>query len=125
DGQLPDPGVHDAILAVLVDDAEAAYPVRIDPTFSDANWISISPSIPGADDSVYAAVVDGSGNLYIGGAFTVVGDVLGNHVAKWNGNSWSALGSGVNNWVYSLAVSGNDLYAGGVFSTAGGSAANY
>ena len=60
-------------LAVLVDDALAVYPVRIDPTFSDANWISMNGGIPGADGSVYAAVVDGSGNLYIGGSFTVVG----------------------------------------------------
>jgi hypothetical protein len=36
-------------------------------TFSDANWISMYPSIPGANGLVRAAVVDGSGNLYIGG----------------------------------------------------------
>jgi hypothetical protein len=28
-------------LVVLVDDAHAVYPIRIDPTFSDANWISM------------------------------------------------------------------------------------
>ena len=61
-------------LAILVDDADAVYPVRIDPTFSDANWISMG-SLPGADGLVLAAVVDGSGNLYIGGAFTVAGGV--------------------------------------------------
>ena len=113
-------------LAVLVNDADAVYPVRIDPTFSDANWISMG-GIPGANGAVYAAVVDGSGNLYIGGEFTVVGDVIANHIAKWNGSSWSALGSGMNGGyrsVYALAVSGSDLYAGGYFTTAGGSAAN-
>jgi hypothetical protein len=31
----------------------------------------MNPSIPGADLWVYEAVVDGSGNLYIGGAFIV------------------------------------------------------
>ena len=95
-------------------------------TFSDANWISMG-GLPGADDSVYAAVVDGSGNLYIGGMFTVVGDVIANRVAKWNGSSWRALGSGIgdnlNDRVLGLAVSGSDLYAGGQFRTAGGSAA--
>src|SRR5439155_26291772 len=75
-----------AALVVLVNDAEAVYPVRIDPTFSDANWISMG-GIPGADDQVYAAVVDGSGNLFIGGSFTVVGDVIANHIAKWNGGA--------------------------------------
>ena len=45
----------------------------------------------------------------------------------WDGNSWSALGSGVggsfpNNFssVYALAFSGTNLYAGGIFSTADG-----
>ena len=79
---------------------------------------------PGANNLVEAAVVDASGNLYIGGAFTVVGDIGAKFIAKWNGSSWSALGSGMNNWVYALAVSGSNLYAGGSFTTAGGSTAH-
>ena len=50
------------------------------------------------------------------------------NIAKWNGSSWSALGSGMGRGdigVIALAVSGSDLYAGGYFTTAGGSAANY
>ena len=117
-------------LAVLVNDADAVYPVRIDPTLSDANWISMG-GFPGANGEVFAAVVDGSGNLYIGGRFTLVGDVIANYIAKWNGSSWTALGSGMaggflgGTHVNALAVSGSDVYAGGAFSTAGGSAANY
>ena len=91
--------------------------------FSDGNWISISPSIPGTDGGVRAAVADSSGNLYIGGDFKVVGDVIANGIAKWNGSNWSALGSGVDGGVVALAVSGSDLYVGGYFSTAGGGAA--
>jgi len=45
------------ILRVVVNDAEAVYPVRIDPTFSDANWNSMG-GIPGADNTVSAVVVD-------------------------------------------------------------------
>ena len=63
------------MLAVVVDDANAVYPVRIDPTFSDANWVSMG-GIPGANGGVNAAVIDGSGNLYIGGSFTIVGGAL-------------------------------------------------
>lgn len=111
-------------LAVMVDDAEAVYPVRIDPTFSDANWVSMS-GITGADGSLSATAVDGSGNLYIGGSFTVVGGVIANGVAKWDGTNWSALGSGMNGWVGQLAVSGNNVYAAGGFTMAGGKAANY
>ena len=36
-------------LAVSVADANATYPVRIDPTFSDADWVSLNPGLPGAD----------------------------------------------------------------------------
>ncbi len=105
-------------LAVVVDDADAVYPVRIDPTFSDANWISLG-GIPGANGPVSAMVLDGSGNLYIGGSFGIIGDVFANGIAKWDGSSWSALGSGINGSVYALAVSGSNLYAGGNFMTAG------
>jgi hypothetical protein len=112
-------------LTVVVEDTDAVYPVRIDPTFSDANWFSMSPTIPGASGIVNAAAVDSSGNLYIGGQFTIAGGVVANNIAKWNGSSWSALGSGMNGGVSALVMSGSDLYAGGNFTTAGGVAANY
>jgi hypothetical protein len=115
--------VSAARVAVLVNDADAVYPVRIDPTFSDANWVSMT-GLLGANSLVYSAVADASGNLYIGGMFYAVGNTLATGVAKWNGSSWSPLGSGVSP-VYALAVSGNTLYAGGWFTTAGGANANY
>ena len=48
-------------ITVEVADAGAVYPIRIDPTFSDADWVSLNPGLPGANDTVNAAVVDGSG----------------------------------------------------------------
>jgi hypothetical protein len=110
-------------LVVVVNDADAVYPVRIDPTFSDANWISMG-GIAGANPQVNAAVVDGSGNLYIGGGFTFVGDVVAIFIAKWDGSSWTSLGSGMDGGLDALAVSGGDVYAGGAFTFAGGSSAN-
>src|SRR5207244_1526278 len=41
------------------------------------------------------------------------GGSTANQIAKWNGSSWSALGSGMNSTVSALAVSGSDVYAGG------------
>ena len=119
-------GTPNAALVVVVDDAGAVYPVRIDPTFSDANWISMG-GFPGTNGgAVLAAVVDGSGNLYIGGSFfDVVGDAPATNIAKWNGSSWSALGSGISGHVYALAVSGTDLYVGGDFGFAGGKVSTY
>jgi hypothetical protein len=49
-------------LAVVVADAAAVYPVRIDPTFSDANWVSMG-GFPGANNAPSVAVADGAGNL--------------------------------------------------------------
>ncbi|MFZ4656017.1 MAG: InlB B-repeat-containing protein, partial [Caldilineaceae bacterium] len=56
--------------------------------------------------------------------FSTAGGVAANRIAKWDGSSWSSLGSGLNGDVAALAVSGSDLYVGGSFSTAGGVAAN-
>jgi len=73
--------------------------------------------------------VSGS-DVYAGGDFATAGGVAATNIAKWDGSSWSALGSGVGGVppgyvpsVSALAVSGSDVYAGGYFTTAGGSAA--
>lgn len=84
-------------------------------TFTDANWVSMGGE-PGANGDVNATVLDGSGNLYIGGAFSIAGETWATNVAKWNGTHWSPLGSGLNGQVNALALWGNDLYAGGRFT---------
>ncbi len=118
-------------LVVMVDDLNAVYPLRIDPTFSDTDWISMG-GLNGANSVIAALVADELGNLYIGGNFTVIGDVAANRIAKWDGNVWSALGSGIAGdnagnpptlfypIVTRLAVSGTNLYAAGYFTMAGG-----
>ncbi len=103
-------------LAVSVTDIGAFYPVRIDPTFTDANWVSLGS---GMDGVVYALAVSGT-NLYAGGRFTMAGGLPATNIAKWDGSAWSALGSGMDGVVYALAVSGTDLYTGGRFTMAGG-----
>ncbi|MCH7872412.1 MAG: hypothetical protein IID33_11995, partial [Planctomycetes bacterium] len=61
---------------------------------------------------------------YVGGEFTTADGNTVNHIAKWNGNTWSPLTDGTNGVVYALAVfdhgNGPVLYVGGSFSTAGG-----
>ncbi|MBK8091506.1 MAG: choice-of-anchor D domain-containing protein [Verrucomicrobiaceae bacterium] len=111
-------------LHITVDDSVAIYPIRIDPTFSDADWTSLNPDIQGANGTVYALTVDAGSSLYIGGDFTFIGSLAANRIAKWNGSAWSALGSGMNTTVRALAVSGGTIYAGGDFTTAGGVAAS-
>jgi hypothetical protein len=61
----------------------------------------------------------------VGGGFTHAGTLPVNNVAQWNGSGWSPLGTGVSDYVYSLAAAGSNLYAGGKFTTAGGALANH
>lgn len=76
---------------------------------------------------------DGSGPaLYAGGRFEQAGGVPANHIAKWDGTTWTPLagpaGNGVDDWVLALAVrreaQGEALYAGGMFLNAGGTPAS-
>ncbi|MCC6909529.1 MAG: hypothetical protein IT430_16445 [Phycisphaerales bacterium] len=73
---------------------------------------------------------DGSGPaIYVGGWFDHAGGVAANHVAKWDGREWSALGGGTGGYVQSFGVyddgRGEALYAGGFFRSAGGIAAEH
>jgi len=68
---------------------------------------------------------DGGGEaLYVGGAFDTAGGVEAKNIAKWDGSSWSPLGSGLDGFVNALKVhddgGGEALYAGGLFTMAGG-----
>ncbi|MEX2217682.1 MAG: hypothetical protein WD749_02890, partial [Phycisphaerales bacterium] len=67
-------------------------------------------------DAVFALAVLPGGDLIAGGAFSGAGGNPANNVARWNGSSWSALGSGLNGSVAALAVRpGGELVAAGGF----------
>src|SRR3990170_1760578 len=57
----------------------------------------------GANGIVYSIAVSSDGSVYASGAFTTIGGVAANRIAKWNGTSWSALGSGLDDTVRSIA----------------------
>src|SRR5215471_7234381 len=68
--------------------------------------------------SALAIFDDGSGPaLYIGGEFTSVNGIPANRIAKWDGQSWSAVGSGFDGRVHAMTVfddgHGPALYVGG------------
>jgi hypothetical protein len=63
-------------------------------------------------------------DLYVGGHFTQAGGQNIPKIARWNGNAWSAVGSGLNNAVLALSTYSNFLIAGGTFTQAGGISAN-
>jgi hypothetical protein len=95
-------------------------------------WHSLGEGVvgdPGAGvfPAVWDLAVSGS-NLYVGGSFTAAGGQPANHVARWDGSAWHALGDGIGGqpaWVSALAVSELDLYVGGYFTEAGGQPANF
>jgi hypothetical protein len=50
--------------------------------------------------------------------FSNAGGGPASKIARWNGSAWSPLGLGLNGPVWSLAVSGTNLYVGGSFTLA-------
>lgn len=86
----------------------------------------VRPGGPITEAIVYALALGSTGDLYVGGSFGVAGGVTSRNLARWDGNSWSALGGEVSGQVKSLLVSGTDLYVGGAFImiTASGTTAN-
>ncbi|TVQ54741.1 MAG: hypothetical protein EA377_04850 [Phycisphaerales bacterium] len=106
-----------ALLAVSLTATTAAIADDCTPTW-DAEF-----GLPGAPSSIVFDFAEHNGELYAVGGFTSIGGVAANRVARWNGNNWSALGSGLsNNEVYGVASFGGDLYVAGYFDSAGGTA---
>jgi hypothetical protein len=96
-------------------------------------WAAMGSNVAGTNGAIEsfgpwvdAIAVIGT-DLYVGGRFTdLAGIAEADYIAKWDGSTWSALGSnGAGNgaldlYVNALAVSGTDLYVGGDFANAGG-----
>ena len=88
--------------------------------WNGSSWSTVGNGLNGY---VYALAVSGD-DLYAAGAFTEVcgnetcdsGNSPANHIARWTASGWSGLGDGLDDYVYALAVSGTDLYAGGDFA---------
>lgn len=80
------------------------------------NWASLNGGI-----SLFGGVLQGScndiavdaaDNIYVGGSFTMAGEVAANNIAKWDGNSWAALGDGLPGECEALAVDAmGNIYA--------------
>ena len=100
-------------LAVSVADANATYPVRIDPTFSDADWVSLGSGWV-ALSRVYALAVSGAistpEEIHHGGRGA------GHQYRQMGRQRLVGLGPGDERHVDALAVSGTNLYAGGDFT---------
>lgn len=76
------------------------------------------------DGRVLAVEAGENGELFAAGEFAKVGESPASHIARWDGEQWVALDSGVNGPVYAFASSGNDVFVAGNFSVAGGRSAD-
>ncbi len=131
-------GLDDGVYALLADAGNGLYvggeftsadgggvAARYVAWWTGALWSSVGSGLGGP---VYALARDAAGLLYAGGDFFTAGGAPANRLASWDGASWSPLGRGLSEWpgyhVKALAVDppGN-LYAGGLFITAGGNPA--
>lgn len=56
-----------------------------------------------------------NGDLFVGGYFSKAGGNNADHIAKWDGDSWSSLNNGLDNVVESINTIGNIVYVGGNF----------
>ena len=102
------------------------------PTYQVAKWNGTNWSAVGtginpeaypfggdSDGSAYSFVQSlavYNGALYAGGHFDSCGAVATRNIARWDGTNWSALGQGVNGYVYSMIAADTSLYAGGWFN---------
>ena len=91
-------------------------------------WSPLGAGVSSAfTPSVEALAVhdDGSGEaLYVGGRFDTAGAAPASYIARWDGASWSNVGSGFNDRVYALisadvGFGGPSLFAGGRFTLSG------
>jgi hypothetical protein len=78
---------------------------------------------PAVGPGVLATAVHGR-RVVVGGEFTYGTAGMPNgafsRIALWDGTGWQALGSGMDGAVRAVAIVGDQIYAGGDFSTAGG-----
>lgn len=85
-------------------------------------WSLLGPSGAdnGVDGEVYALAVQDD-TLVVGGFFfNASGNLTANHIARFDGQRWTALGAGMDNAVAELLVMDGALIAAGNFEAAGG-----
>jgi trimeric autotransporter adhesin len=101
--------------------------------WNGSGWSAVGQGMfsPGTAN-VYALAKIGT-YLYACGQFTNAGaSVITRNIARWDGTKWEALGSGFGNEFapttsrgFALVASGNNLFVGGLFETAGVCDAGY
>jgi hypothetical protein len=112
---LDDPNI-DHQSASVIDYVPSHYPWAHIGDASDSTSIGAG----GFNGGTIMASVEYNGELYVGGGFKYLDGQPYNYIAKWNGTSWSAVGTGMDDMILALTVFDGKLIAGGYFLNAGG-----
>lgn len=116
-------------LSAALAPAVSAQPPIVQPKAVSAgatgSWSALGTGIPFSANETVDALLLNDDTLYVGGSFLDAGGVgTADYVAAWDGASWSALGTGVDDSVWALATRDDTLYVGGGFIQAGGITVN-
>lgn len=127
--ELFDDGAGTALYAAGTFTQAGGTPAGLIARWNDGAWSPLAGGLSSGGVSFLEVFNDGSGDaLYAGGWFTQADGNSANRIARWDGDAWSTLGSGLNSTVRGMTVfndgGGDALYVGGDFSLAGGGAAN-
>lgn len=95
---------------------------RISVLKSDTKKWNLIGSVP--ENNSISSMCFSNENLYIGGYFSEIQSISSSYIAKWDGNKWTPLGSGVSGTVESILPCENLLVVIGNFSMAGGLSSN-
>jgi regulation of enolase protein 1 (concanavalin A-like superfamily) len=86
-----------------------------------SSWNNLGTGIDCSESFTFvdAIVIMGS-DVFVGGFFANAGGISGaNHIARWDGSTWHAMGT-FTNVVYTIDIIGENVYAGGSFTGADG-----
>ena len=119
-------GLDAGISALTIDEVGDIYAaggfdsVGGEPAFGVARWDGTSWNAltagagQGLNGEAWAFAIGEDANLYVGGSFSIAGEIFAKNVAQWDGDSWRPLGTGLNGSVSSLALDEQGrVYAGG------------
>ena len=86
----------------------------------DGEWSTTGEANSGITDIAFAP----NGDMYVVGNFTTIGGIAANRVARWDGETWFALGVGLDAQATAVTVNPSSIvFVGGNFANAGGAPA--
>ena len=117
-------------VATFPDNSIVAYADGLLPSFmrwDGTAWRAFGS--PNLDAGVWSLVRLANNDLLVGGSFRNIGGIQANRIARWNGTTWSTLGTGIDQSIVSrvnaiVEMPNGDIVIGGWFSTAGSVSAN-